>query len=114
MLLLLFFSKEFAEFRDRIRRELPAEPAATETDIIQVSIRLPSADPIRRRFLRSDSAKLLFEFAWANSAVPDQFELLWGYPRKRYHYDQVQEKTIADVMNGNTETCYLEEIDDDK
>ena len=93
---------------------MPVEPAATEADIIQVSIRLPSAEPIRRRFRPSDPAKLLFEFAWTNSAVPDHFELLWGYPRKRYQYDQIGEKTIADVMSGKTETCFLEEIDDEK
>ena len=46
--------------------------------------------------------------------MPDQFELLWGYPRKRYQYEQIGDETIGDLMNGNTETCYLEQIDDDK
>ncbi|CAF3069794.1 unnamed protein product [Rotaria sp. Silwood2] len=105
--------QKFAEFRDRIKQTFPDEPSPTETDIIQVSIRLPANEPIRRRFRRSDSAKLLFEFAWTNSNVPDQFELLWGYPRKRYQYEQIDNKTIGDVMNGNTETCYLEQIDEE-
>jgi hypothetical protein len=106
--------KEFAEFRDRLKQTLPSEPVSTENDTIQVSIRLPAAEPIRRRFRRHDSAKLLFEFAWTNSTVPDHFELLWGYPRKRYQYEQIGDETIGDLMNGNTETCYLEQIDDDK
>ncbi|UJR30964.1 hypothetical protein I4U23_018476 [Adineta vaga] len=105
--------REFAEFRDRIRKSFPDEPSATESETIQVSIRLPANEPIRRRFLRSDPAKLLFEFAWTNSNVPDQFELLWGYPRKRYQYEQIGDKCIADVMTGTTETCYLEQIDDE-
>ncbi|CAF0941465.1 unnamed protein product [Rotaria sp. Silwood1] len=105
--------QKFAEFRDRIKQTFPDEPSSTEADIIQVSIRLPANEPIRRRFRRSDPAKLLFEFAWTNSNVPDQFELLWGYPRKRYQYEQIDIKTIGDVMNGNTETCYLEQIDEE-
>jgi hypothetical protein len=104
----------FADFRDQLKQKLPSEPLSTENDTIQVSIRLPADDPIRRRFRRTDSAKLLFEFAWTNSNVPDQFELLWGYPRKRYQYEQIGDETIGDLMSGNTETCYLEQIDDDK
>lgn len=107
-------SKVFADFRDQLKQKLPSEPLSTENDTIQVSIRLPADDPIRRRFRRTDSAKLLFEFAWTNSNVPDQFELLWGYPRKRYQYEQIGDETIGDLMSGNTETCYLEQIDDDK
>ena len=101
------------EFRDRIKQSFPEEPSATETDTIQVSIRLPDTEPIRRRFRRSDPAKLLFEFAWTNSNVPDQFELLWGYPRKRYQYEQMDDQCISDVMTGSTETCYLEKIDEE-
>ncbi len=93
---------------------MPSEPLSTEHDTIQVSIRLPANEPIRRRFRRTESAKFLFEFAWTNSNVPDHFELLWGYPRKRYQYEQIGDETIGDLMNGNTETCYLEQIDDDK
>lgn len=78
-----------------------------------MSIRLPTTEPIRRRFRRTDPVKLLFEFAWTNSEVPDKFELLWGYPRKRYQYEQMGDKQINDVMSGNTETCFLEEIDDE-
>ncbi len=103
----------FVEFRDQIKQTFPDEPLPTETDIIQVSIRLPANEPIRRRFRRTDSAKLLFEFAWTNSNVPDQFELLWGYPRKRYQYEQIGDKKISELMNGNTETCYLEQIDEE-
>lgn len=107
--------QEFADFRERVKQALPSEPSSTEEDTIQVSIRLPAAEPIRRRFRKSDSAKLLFEFAWSDSNVPDQFELLWGYPRKRYQYEQINdETTIGDLMSGTTETCYLEEIDDEK
>jgi hypothetical protein len=106
--------QEFAEFRDHLKQTLPSEPLSTENDTIQVSIRLPANEPIRRRFRRTDPAKLLFEFAWTNSNVPNQFELLWGYPRKRYQYEQIGDETIGDLMNGNTETCYLEQIDDDK
>lgn len=105
--------RQFADFRDQIRQTLPDEPSATETDTIQVSIRLPANEPIRRRFRRTDPAKLLFEFAWTNSNVPDQFELLWGYPRKRYQYAHMGDQRIMDVMNGNTETCYLEQIDEE-
>jgi len=103
----------FAEFRDRIKQTFPDEPSSTEPNTIQVSIRLPANEPIRRRFRRTDPAKLLFEFAWTNSNVPDQFELLWGYPRKRYQYKQIGDLEIHDVMKGNTETCYLEQIDEE-
>ncbi|CAF2174660.1 unnamed protein product [Rotaria magnacalcarata] len=106
--------QEFAEFRDRLKQNLPSEPLSTDNETIQVSIRLPADEPIRRRFRRTDSAKLLFEFAWTNSSVPNQFELLWGYPRKRHQYEQIGDETIGDLINGNTETCYLEEIDQDK
>lgn len=46
--------------------------------------------------------------------MPDQFELLWGYPRQRYQYEQLGDETIGDLMKGNSETCYLEQIDEDK
>jgi hypothetical protein len=105
--------RAFAEFRDQIKQAFPDEPSANETDTIQVSIRLPANEPIRRRFRRTDPAKLLFEFAWTNSNVPDHFELLWGYPRERYQYQQMGNKQILDVMKGNTETCYLEQIDEE-
>lgn len=105
--------QRFAEFRQNLRRTLPDEPQTNDVDTIQVSIRLPTTEPIRRRFHRTDPAKLLFEFAWTNSQVPDQFELLWGYPRKRYQYEQMGDQQINDVMSGNSETCYLEEIDDE-
>lgn len=105
--------REFAEFRKNLRQILPDEPLSNDIDTIQVSIRLPTTEPIRRRFYRTDPAKFLFEFAWTNIEVPDQFELLWGYPRKRYQYEQMGDKQINDVMSGNTETCYLEEIDDE-
>lgn len=113
-MIFLFIRKEFAAFRDQLKQKLPSEPLPTEDDTIQVSIRLPTTEPIRRRFRRVDSAKLLFEFAWTNSNVPNRFELLWGYPRKRYQYEQITDETIGDLMNGNTETCYLEESDEDK
>jgi FAS-associated factor 2 len=105
--------RAFAEFRDEIKETFPDEPSASETDTIQVSIRLPANEPIRRRFRRTDPAKLLFEFAWTNPNVPDQFELLWGYPRKRYQYKEIGDKQIIDVMKGTTETCYLEQIDEE-
>ncbi len=105
--------RAFAEFRDEIKQTFPDEPSASETDTIQVSIRLPANEPIRRRFRRTDPAKLLFEFAWTNPNVPDQFELLWGYPRKRYQYKEIGDKQIIDVMKGTTETCYLEQIDEE-
>ncbi|CAF0853207.1 unnamed protein product [Adineta ricciae] len=105
--------RKFMEFRDRIKQSFPEEPSATETDTVQVSIRLPDTEPIRRRFRRSDPARLLFEFAWTDSNVPDQFELLWGYPRKRYQYEQMSDQCISDVMTGSTETCYLEKIDEE-
>jgi hypothetical protein len=89
-------------------------PSSTDNDTIQVSIRLPANEPIRRRFRRTDSAKLLFEFAWTDSNVPNQFELLWGYPRKRHQYEHIGDGTIGDLMTGRTETCYLEQIDEDK
>jgi hypothetical protein len=104
---------KYAAFRDRIKQTFPDEPSATETDIIQVSIRLPANEPIRRRFRRTDPEKILFEFAWTNSHVPDHFELLWGYPRKRYQYEQIGDRNINEVMNGNTETCYLEQKDEE-
>ncbi|CAF1399884.1 unnamed protein product [Adineta steineri] len=106
--------QEFTDFRDRLRQSLPSEPSSTENDIIQVSIRLPDNEPIKRRFQRTDSAKLLFEFAWTNVNVPNQFELLWGYPRKRYQYEQLGDEIIGDLMKGNTETCFLEQIDEDR
>ncbi|CAF3650727.1 unnamed protein product [Adineta steineri] len=105
--------QEFVDFRNRIKQAFPDEPSSTEPDIIQVSIRLPASEPIRRCFRRTDPAKLLFEFAWTNSNVPDQFELLWGYPRKRYQYEHIGDKLISDVMTGKTETCYLEQIDEE-
>lgn len=112
--MIIYVFQEFAQFRDRLRLSLPTEPSAEENDLVQVSIRLPSTEPIRRRFRRSDPAKLLFEFAWTDTNVPDQFELLWGYPRKRYQYEQIGETIIGDVISGKSETCFLEEIDDEK
>ncbi|CAF0869042.1 unnamed protein product [Adineta ricciae] len=106
--------QKFAEFRDRLKQALQPEPSPTETDIVQVSIRLPADEPIRRRFRRSEPVKSLFEFAWTNSNVPNQFELLWGYPRQRYQYEQMNNESIGDLMTGTTETCFLEEIDEDK
>ena len=105
--------RAFTEFRDQIKQTFPDEPSASEPDTIQVSIRLPQNEPIRRRFRRTDPAKLLFEFAWTDSNVPDQFELLWGYPRQRYQYKEMGDKKIIDVMKGSTETCYLEQIDEE-
>ena len=75
---------------------------------------MPDNEPIRRRFYRNDSARCLFEFAWTNPNVPNHFELLWGYPRKRYQYELIGDEIIADLMNGTSETCYLERTDDDK
>ena len=75
---------------------------------------MPADEPIRRRFRKTDSAKLLFEFAWSNPTVPNHFELLWGFPRKRYQYEQINDETIGVLMSGNTETCFLEEIDDER
>ncbi|CAF1137917.1 unnamed protein product [Didymodactylos carnosus] len=103
---------QFAEFRDNMKASLPVEPSSTEPDIIQVSIRLPDNEPIKRRFRRNDPAKLLFEFAWTNEHVPDQFELLWGYPRRRYQYNQISDQLIKDVIVGNSETCYLEKTEE--
>ena len=76
-----------------------------------MSIRLPATEPLRRRFSRQEPAKLLFEYAWTQATVPDRFELLWGYPRQRYRYDGVGDQKIGDLIQGNTETCYLQEID---
>ena len=104
----------FATFRDQLKQTLPAEPAATEAESVQVSIRLPADEPLRRRFHREDPAKSLFEFAWTQPSVPDQFELFWGYPRKRYQYEHMGDQTIGDVIDGRTETCYLEQIDEEK
>ncbi|UJR15674.1 hypothetical protein I4U23_002608 [Adineta vaga] len=106
--------QKFADFRDQLKQTLSPEPSSTENDTIQVSIRLPTGESIRRRFRRNESAKSLFEFAWTNSNVPNQFELLWGYPRKRYQYEQISNETIGDLMERNTETCFLEQIDEDK
>ena len=104
----------FADFRDQLKQSFPAEPAASEVDTVHVSIRLPADEPLRRGFHRSDPAKLLFEFAWTQANVPDHFELLWGYPRKRYQYEGIGDQTIGDLINGRTETCFLEQIDEEK
>ena len=108
------FFQEFAAFRDQFREKFSSEPSADENDTIQVSIRLPTSEPVRRCFRRSDPAKNLFEFAWTHPNVPDHFELLWGFPRKRYQYEQIGDVILADVISGKTETCFLEQIDDDK
>lgn len=103
----------FADFRENLKQTIPPEPSSNDADIIQVSIRLPANEPLRRRFSRQEPAKLLFEYAWTQATVPDRFELLWGYPRQRYRYDQIGEQKIGDLIQGNTETCYLQEVDDD-
>ncbi|CAF3532703.1 unnamed protein product, partial [Didymodactylos carnosus] len=97
---------------DQEKANLPVEPLPSESDTIQVSIRLPDNEPIRRRFRRNDPAKLLFEVAWTNNHVPEHFELLWGYPRQRYQYNKIGDRLIKDVIPGNSETCYLEQIEE--
>ncbi|CAF0794463.1 unnamed protein product [Didymodactylos carnosus] len=104
--------QKFIEFRDNLKANLPVEPLPSESDTIQVSIRLPDNEPIRRRFRRNDPAKLLFEVAWTNNHVPEHFELLWGYPRQRYQYNKIGDRLIKDVIPGNSETCYLEQIEE--
>jgi len=70
--------------KNRLMKQLKAEPAATEKNITQIIYRLPNGDKIQRRFYQNEKVEVLFKFLESRTEeqVPKNFELVINYPRK--------------------------------
>lgn len=56
--------------------ELPAEPAATEKNIITIRFRLPNGQQQTRRFRRNEPIKLVINFAGSVGYLSSEYRIL--------------------------------------
>lgn len=78
--------KEMIQERERMKEELkieiPEEPAVDDPDVVRIVLKLPHGSRIERRFLKNQSLKFLYYFAFCHEDCPDDFHVVTNFPRR--------------------------------
>eukprot|EP00105_Crassostrea_gigas_P025560 XP_011446172.1 PREDICTED: FAS-associated factor 2-B-like [Crassostrea gigas] len=76
--------KEMIQERERMKEELkieiPEEPAVDDPDVVRIVLRLPHGSRTERRFLKNQSLKFLYYFAFCHEDCPDDFHVVTNFP----------------------------------
>lgn len=67
--------------KEELKNEIPEEPSPTDPDAITVVLKLPHGARVERRFLKSQSLKYLYYFAFCHEDCPDNFHVVKNFPR---------------------------------
>lgn len=78
--------KEMIQERERMKEELkieiPEEPPVDDPDVVRIVLKLPHGSRIERRFLKNQSLKFLYYFAFCHEDCPDDFHVVTNFPRR--------------------------------
>ncbi|XP_062520864.1 FAS-associated factor 2-like [Corticium candelabrum] len=77
--------KSLAEQRAAKQRCLPPEPEAGSDNSTRVVIKLPNGRRLERRFAKTDSLQVLYDYAFCSDETLRNFVLVNSYPRKELH-----------------------------
>ncbi|KAI8904650.1 ubiquitin-related domain-containing protein [Entophlyctis helioformis] len=98
-----------------IAAALPAEPAATDSDLAKLGIRLPNGQRLIRRFRADDTVQLLCDFIETHDLSPldleTDFVVVTPFPRKVFR--DMSQTLRAAGLYPNASIVVEERIDDD-
>ncbi|CAI2347285.1 unnamed protein product [Caenorhabditis sp. 36 PRJEB53466] len=108
--------KQRAEEEEAVRRQLvastlPSEPAATETDVLNVKFRLPEGGQDMRRFRKDESIQTLIDYLSSKGFAPNKFKYFNSdFPKKEItkHFDLA--KKFTEAKWPAREQVFVEEI----
>lgn len=68
--------------KEEIRELLPTEPGPNDPDAIKILLKLPNGVRLERRFYRTDSLAILYNYLFVHEAAPDDFQVVTNFPRR--------------------------------
>lgn len=74
--------QEIEQRKDLIRQFLPPEPEPNDPEAIAVVLKLPNGVRLERRFSKTDSMSVLYNYLFVHEAAPDDFQVVTNFPRK--------------------------------
>ncbi|OWF50061.1 FAS-associated factor 2-like [Mizuhopecten yessoensis] len=99
--------------KEDLRNSIPPEPAADHPDRVQIVLKLPHGDRVQRRFLKSDSLKHLYHFAFCHEQCPDDFHIVTNFPRRTLPCEPTEEvpepPSFGEVGLGKMEMLFIQD-----
>ncbi|CAK8698200.1 unnamed protein product [Clavelina lepadiformis] len=109
--------------RARCRDELPIEPEATAEDVMTFVVKLPNGCRLTRRFLSTDTVKVLHDYVYAQDNAPRRFQIFSNFPRRPLsgcctdsfdEEDNSKNLILKDVGLNRSDTLFVQAIHDDE
>lgn len=99
--------------KTELRTQIPEEPPAGHPDAIKIMLKLPHGIRIERRFLRSQSLKYLYYFAFCHEECPDDFRIVTNFPKRTLPCeptdDDLEPISFAECGLGKNEVVFVQD-----
>ncbi|KAL3890949.1 hypothetical protein ACJMK2_003218 [Sinanodonta woodiana] len=101
------------ERKEELRNEIPDEPPANDADAIRIVLKVPDGTRLERRFLRSQSTKYLYYYAFCHDVCPDDFHIVTNFPRRvlpcQPEPDKPDPPSFAECGLGKNEMLFVQD-----
>uniref|UniRef100_A0A8W8NFW0 UBX domain-containing protein n=1 Tax=Magallana gigas TaxID=29159 RepID=A0A8W8NFW0_MAGGI len=74
--------KERERIKEELKIEIPEKPAVDDPDVIRIVLKLPHGSRNEKIFLKNQSLKFLYDFAFCHEDCPDDFHVVTNFPRR--------------------------------
>ncbi|CAG2203937.1 FAF2 [Mytilus edulis] len=105
--------KEKEDRKEVLKTEIPAEPNSTDPDTVKIVLKLPHGARVERRFLKSQSLKDLYHFAFCHEDCPDDFHIVTNFPRRTLPCEpkdgEPEPPTFAEAGLGKNEMLFVQD-----
>lgn len=99
--------------KEVLKSKIPAEPDSTDPDTVKIVLKLPHGTRVERRFLKSQSLKDLYHFAFCNEDCPDDFHIVTNFPRRTLPCEpkdgEPEPPTFAEAGLGKNEMLFVQD-----
>jgi FAS-associated factor 2 len=102
-----------AQDRNKVKKQLPPEPDATETKepICTLKIRVPERKPMLvRRFFQSSPVKLLLDYLYSEGYSKNEYRFLFSYPKRNLAESYPDAGTRLGSIFSAQDTLIVEQI----
>lgn len=105
--------QEREDRKNNLRSEIPEEPPKDHSDAIKIVLKLPHGSRIERRFLRAQSLKYLYYFAFCHEDCPDDFRIITNFPKRTLPCEPTDDNpepiSFAECGLGKNEMVFVQD-----
>lgn len=99
--------------KETLKNEIPEEPNVNDPDTIRIVLKLPHGARVERRFLKTQSLKYLYYFAFCHEDCPDDFHIVTNFPRRTLPCEPLdgepEPPTFAEAGLGKNEMLFVQD-----